>query len=92
MSEPMLKQTKRQVSIRKIVEYSTGALAMLIVAGSVVLALIYAVTHGMATLNELATGTLQGIGVAIGGLIGSALLFRFKKARSFLRNLIKDVK
>ena len=78
-------------SIRKLVEYSTGAIALLIVAASVVLALIYALTHGMATLDELATGTLQGIGVAIGGLIGGALVMRFEAARGFLRNLIKDV-
>ena len=80
-----------KLSIRKFVEYSTGALAMLIIAVSVVMALVYAVVHGLATLETLATGTLQGVGCAIGGLIGSALVMRFEAARTFLRNLLKDV-
>ena len=81
-----------KLSIRKTDEYSMSALALIVVAGSVVLALVYALTHGLATLNELASGTLQGVGVAVGGLIGSALIMRFKVARKFLQNLIKDVK
>jgi len=81
-----------KLSIRKLVEYSTSAIALLLVAASVVGALIYAVEHGLATLEELATGTLQGIGVAIGGLIGGALVMRFEAARTFLKNLLKDIK
>lgn len=81
-----------KLSIRKLVEYSTSAIALLLVAASVVGALVYAVKHGLATLEELATGTLQGIGVAIGGLIGGALVMRFEAARTFLKNLLKDIK
>jgi len=78
-------------SVRKTVEYVTGAVALLIVAAAVVLALIYAIKHGVATLDELAAGTLQGVGCAIGGLIGGALVLRFQTARDFLHNLIKEV-
>lgn len=85
-------KVKPKLGVRKLVEYTSGAVALLIVAGSVVGALVYAVTHGLATLQELATGVLQGVGVAIGGLIGSALILRFEAARNFLKNLIKDVK
>ena len=60
-------------------------------ATSVVAALVYAVLNGMATLHELAAGVLQGVGVAIGGLLGSALIMRYQSARGFLRQLVTDV-
>jgi hypothetical protein len=82
----------RHFSVRKLVEYSTSAIAFLLVAASVVGALVFAIHHGLATLDELATGVLQGLGVAIGGLVGSALVLRFEAARTFLRNLLKDIK
>ena len=81
-----------KLSIRKCVDYCASGLAVLLVAASVVGAIIYAVQHGMSVLQELATGTLQGIGCAIGGLLGSALIMRFQTARDFLKNLLKDVK
>ena len=75
----------------KILSYLTGAVALLIVAASIVAALVYAVTHGMTTLSNLATSTLSGIGIAIGGCLGSALILRFKAARRFISTVIKDI-
>ena len=65
--------------MRKLISYITGALALLIVAAATVSALWYAVANGLATLGNLATSTLSGIGMAIGGCLGSALILRFKQ-------------
>ncbi len=75
----------------RIISYVTGALALLIVATSVVAALVYAIANGMATLSNLASSTLSGIGIAIGGCLGSALILRFKAARRFLHSVLRDV-
>ena len=77
--------------MRKLLTYLTGALALLIVTASVVSALVYATTHGTETLTNLANSTLSGIGIAIGGCLGSALILRFKAARRFISGGIKDV-
>ncbi len=77
--------------MKKLISYATGAIALLIVAASVAAALIYAVSNGMATLSNLATSTLSGIGIAIGGCLGSALILRFKAARRFIGNTIRDI-
>ena len=77
--------------MKKLISYASGAIALLIVAASVVAALIYAVQNGMATLSNLATSTLSGIGIAIGGCLGSALILRFKAARRFISGVIRDV-
>ena len=69
----------------------TGAVALLIVATSVVAALVYAIANGMATLSNLASSTLSGIGIAIGGCLGSALILRFKAARRFVGNTLHEV-
>jgi uncharacterized membrane protein YfcA len=78
--------------MQKLAMYLTGSLALLIVATSIVSALVYASTHGTETLQNLATSTLSGIGVAIGGVLGSALILRFQAARTFIKTLVKDVK
>jgi hypothetical protein len=78
--------------MRRLISYVTGAVALLIVAASVVAALVYAITNGMATLSNLATSTLSGIGIAIGGCLGSALILRFKAARRFISSVLKDVR
>jgi hypothetical protein len=77
--------------MRKILSYLTGAIALFVVAASVVAALVYAVTHGMATLSNLANSTLSGIGIAIGGCLGSALILRFKAARRFVGNTVREI-
>ncbi len=76
----------------KILGYVTGAIALLVVIISIGAALVSAVTHGLDTLQNLATSTLQGVGVAIGGVLGGALIMRFKSARKFLADVVKDIK
>ncbi len=71
--------------------YVTGACALLIVAISAVAALIYAATHSSETLSNLASSTLTGVGMAIGGCLGSALILRFKAARYYIRSVLKDL-
>jgi uncharacterized membrane protein YdfJ with MMPL/SSD domain len=77
--------------MQKILSYLTGAVALLIVGLSIIAALVYAVTHGMATLSNLANSTLSGIGIAIGGCLGSALILRFKAARRFVGHTVRDI-
>jgi hypothetical protein len=52
---------------------------------------IYALHHRMETVNNLASSTLSGVGMAIGGCLGSALILRFKAARSYIRSVLKDL-
>jgi uncharacterized membrane protein YfcA len=78
--------------MKRLIAYVTGAAALLIVASSAASALTYAALHRSETLQNLATSTLSGVGMAIGGCLGGALLLRFKAARRFVKNLLKDVK
>ena len=71
--------------------YISGACALMIVAVSAVTATLYAVTHSSETLRNLASSTLTGVGMAIGGCLGSALILRFKSARDFIRSVLKDL-
>lgn len=74
-----------------IFAYTTGAFALLLVAASAVSALTYAAVHQSETLQLLATSALQGVGVAIGGCLGSALILRFKAARRFVKGVLHDI-
>jgi uncharacterized membrane protein YfcA len=76
---------------RRMIGYVTGAFALLLVAASAVSALTYAALHRSETLLNLATSTLQGVGMAIGGCLGSALILRFKAARRFVHGVIHDI-
>lgn len=76
---------------RRTTAYATGALALLLVAASAVSAMIYALLHRSETLQNLATSTLQGIGMAIGGCLGGALVLRFKAARRFVRDVVHEI-
>lgn len=76
---------------KRAVAYVTGTCALLIVAVSAVAALFYAATHSSETLNNLASSTLTGVGMAIGGCLGSALILRFKAARHYIRSVLKDL-
>jgi len=76
---------------KKAIAYTTGVCALLIVVVSASMAVFYAATHGLETLNNLATSTLTGIGMAIGGCLGSALILRFKAARHYIRSVLKDL-
>jgi uncharacterized membrane protein YciS (DUF1049 family) len=77
--------------MNRLVSYLTGAVALLIVATSIVAALVYAVSNGLTTLTTLATSTLSGVGMAVGSCIGAALVMKFKVARRFVKNTIDDV-
>jgi 4-hydroxybenzoate polyprenyltransferase len=77
--------------MHRLLAYATGTLALLIVAASAASALIYAALHRAETLANLGTSTLSGVGVAIGGCLGSALLLRFKAARRFVKSVIRDI-
>jgi hypothetical protein len=76
---------------RRSIAYVTGIFALMLVAVSAVGALVYAATHRAETLSNLASSTLTGIGMAIGGCLGSALILRFKAARHYLRSVLKDL-
>lgn len=77
--------------MKRTIAYLTGALALLIVTASAASALVYATTHWSETLHTLASGVLQGAGMAVGGLVGSFLVMRFQAARGFLKTLVADV-
>lgn len=80
-----------KANLQTLIAYATGALALVVVTAAAVSALTYAVLHRSQTLTNLATSTLSGIGMAVGGCLGSALILRFKAARRFLQNVIHEV-
>lgn len=77
--------------MQRILAYVTGGIALLIVAVAAVSASTYAALHHWETLQNLATSTLTGIGMAVGGCLGSALILRFQAARTFLKKVITEV-
>jgi uncharacterized membrane protein YfcA len=77
--------------MKHLFAYASGSLALLVVVVAVVSAIGYALTHNSETLSNLATSTLSGIGMAVGGCIGSALILRFKAARQFIRGILDDI-
>ena len=77
--------------MQRLIAYVTGAFALLIVAASAASALTYAALHHSETLQNLATSTLSGIGMAVGGCLGSALILRFKAARQFIKGVVHDI-
>ncbi len=77
--------------MKRLLAYVTGIFALLIVAAAAISALTYAALHRSETLQNLATSTLQGIGMAVGGCVGSALVLRFKAARTFVKTLVHEI-
>lgn len=77
--------------MKRLLAYVSGILALGLVATAAIAALVRAATYFSETIVQLATSTLQGIGVAIGGCLGSALILRFKAARRFLRGVIREL-
>ncbi len=77
--------------MKKLFAYLTGGLALLIVVVAIISATIYAASHNDEALKGLATATLQGIGMAIGSVIGGYITLRFQVARTWLKNLLKDI-
>lgn len=80
-----------KAELQRLIAYSTGALALFVVAAAAGSAITYAVMHGTETLTHLGNSALQGIGMAIGGCLGSALVLRFKVARRFIKGIVKDI-
>ncbi len=77
--------------MQRLLAYFSGALALIVVAAAAVSALTYAAMLRSETLLNLATSTLSGVGMAIGGCLGSALVLRFKTARRVVRNVVRDI-
>jgi uncharacterized membrane protein YfcA len=77
--------------LQRLIAYATGALAFAIVAAAAGSAITYAVMHGTETLTHLGNSALQGIGMAIGGCLGSALVLRFKVARKYVKGILKEI-
>jgi len=77
--------------VKRLLTFITGALALILVAAATGSAITYAVMHGTETLTNLGNSALQGIGMAIGGCLGSALVLRFKVARHYVRSLLKEI-
>jgi hypothetical protein len=77
--------------LQRLIAYGTGVLALIVVAAAAGSAITYAVMHGTETLTHLGNSALQGIGMAIGGCLGSALVLRFKVARKYVRSVLKEI-
>ena len=80
-----------KAKLQRLLAYATGALALVIVAAAAGSAITYAVMHGTETLTHLGNSALQGIGMAIGGCLGSALVLRFKVARKYVRGILHEI-
>lgn len=79
-------------TMKRLLAITTGAVALAVVAAAAGSAVTYAVTHGFETLANLGNSALSGIGMAIGGCLGSALVLRFKTARRYLHSILKDLR
>lgn len=77
--------------LERLLAYATGAVALVVVAAAAGSAITYAVMHGTETLSHLGNSALQGIGMAIGGCLGSALVLRFKVARKYVKGVLSEI-
>ncbi len=77
--------------MKRLFAYVTGALALAIVAAAAGSAITYAALHRSETLTNLGTSTLSGVGMAVGGCLGSALVLRFKAARRFVKGVVHEI-
>jgi len=80
-----------KANLQRLIAYSTGTLALIVVATAAGSAVTYAVMHGAETLTHLGNSALQGIGMAIGGCLGSAFVLRFKVARKYVKSVLKEI-
>ena len=80
-----------KAKLQRLIAYATGALALIVVAVAAGSAVTYAVMHGTETLTHLGNSSLQGIGMAIGGCLGSALVLRYKVARKYVKGILKEI-
>jgi hypothetical protein len=81
----------KKPDLKRIATILTGALALALVAASAGSALTYAALHGTETLTLLGNSALQGIGIAIGGCLGGAIILRFKAARRFVKSIVHEI-
>jgi hypothetical protein len=77
--------------LERLLAYATGAVALVVVAAAAGSAITFAVMHGTETLSHLGNSALQGIGMAIGGCLGSALVLRFKVARKYVKGVLSEI-
>ncbi len=84
-------QAEKKTTVSKLIAYATGALALAVVAAAAGSAVTYALAHRSETLAHLGDNVIAGIGMAIGGCLGSALVMRFKSAREYLASTIQQV-
>ena len=80
-----------KANLQRLIAYGTGALALIVVAAAAGSAITYAMMHGTETLTHLGNSALQGIGMAIGGCLGSALVLRFKVARKYVKGILHEI-
>jgi hypothetical protein len=77
--------------MKRLFAYATGALALAIVAAAAGSAITDAALHRSETLTNLGNSTLSGVGMAVGGRLGSALVLRFKVARRFVSGVVHEI-
>lgn len=90
MARKKRRMIKRNL-IRRILAFIAGGFAVIVVAVALVSSIFYAGTHIFETLASMAQGILNGVGVAVGGMLGSLLLMRFKSARRFIKKTVEDI-
>ena len=77
--------------LERLLAYATGAVALVVVATATGSAITYAVMRGAETLSHLGNSALQGIGMAIGGCLGGALVLHFKVARKYVKGVLSEI-
>ncbi len=87
----LLQPESRETAVNRLLTFVTGALALILVAAATGSAITYTIMHGTETLTNLGNSAMQGIGMAIGGCLGSALVLRFKVARHYIKGLLKEI-
>jgi len=73
----------------KAMAYGTGTLSLGVILFVVITAVHMAWTDSTAR-NHVAAGVLNGTGMAIGTLVGGAIVMRFKSARKFVRRIFSE--
>lgn len=87
----LLQPAKRETTMKRLIAFVTGGVALVLVAAATGSALTYAILHGTEALTALGNAALQGVGIAIGGCLGGALVMRFKVARHYVKNVLHEI-
>jgi hypothetical protein len=75
--------------MKTFLNYVTGCTAVMAIITAVLVMMNYIATNNEAA-SKLAGAMLGGIGSVLGAAIGGMLIFRFKAARRFIRNLFSE--